>query len=265
MMKNVLKKMAGGPGAAVLALLVAAGACQAAVTINLSLAVDTTAKTWEVYATLTDPSDETLGLHGIGIDVWGSQGTDPYGAWTGDLKVNNGTDPLGYIMLETGMSPSFPPSWNIGFYNNAQAGTVSGTGILLMGVMQANTHRENTKSSVTYNNIAKGVGELAGSTPINGGTISWDYPVLVAWGEYTGTEGWINVALRKDDAGQATSVTVLPSATDMPTPTTSGASFNTFSPMAGDDYRASVYVPEPATLALLGLGGAGLILGRKRR
>jgi hypothetical protein len=264
-MKNVLKKMAGGLGAAVLALVVAAGACQASVTINLSLTADTVAKTWEVYATLTDPSNETLGLHGIYFDVWGSQ--SEYGPWTGEVTVNDGTDPLGEMVLPSGMSPTFTTTpkaaFDIGFKANAEPGTVVGTGMELMGVMQRNAHQARVKDSVTYNSILQGVGETAGSAPVNGGTIEWDYPVLVAEGTYTGTTGWINVSLYKNDAGQATSVTVLPAT--LPTPTASGASFSTSYPMAGDDYRASFYVPEPATLALLGLGGLGLILSRKRR
>ena len=249
-MRNVLKKM-GGLGAAVLALVVAAGACQASVSINLTLAADTMAKTWTVYATLTDPSSETLGLHGIYFDAWGSQ--TQYGDWTGGLAVDSITNDL-------------PQGWHtsvgiIGFGNlDTTPGTPTGTGFALSGSFQSNTHKEKLSGGVTYNNILKGVGETSGSAPPG---ITWAYPVLVAEGTYTGSAGWLNVSLRKNIAGTATSVTVLPAT--LPTPTAAGVAFNTFSPMAGDNYRASVYIPEPATLALLGLGGLGLILNRKRR
>ena len=273
-MRNALKKMVG-LGAAVLAVVVAAGACQASVYINLSMTADTVAKTWAVYATLTDASGETLGLHGIGIDVWGSQGALPYGAWTGGLAVNDGTDPLGEIVLPSGVTPTFPATpkaaWNIGFTEQTRPGAVVGTGIELMGAMQPSTHRQRAIGTVTYNNILKGVGETAGTAPA-AVTIEWDHPVLVAEGMYTGDVGWLNVSVRKDDGliepwriGQASSVSVLPAS--LPAPSAGGVDIipPPFIPMAGTDYRASVYVPEPATLALLSLGGLSLLLRRKRR
>jgi len=134
----------------------------------------------------------------------------------------------------------------------------------LLGSLQANMHT----ADATYDNILVGVGKVAGSAPsMIPATIVWAHPVLVAEGTYTGTEGWINVSLRKgtdpakpEEFGKATSVTMLPD--ELPA---SGVTFATSSPMAGDDYRASFFVPEPATLALLGLGGLGVLLRRKRR
>jgi len=256
-MRNAAKKMAG-LGVAVL-MLAAAGVCQAAVTIDLSITADTGTKTWQVHATVTDSSDESLGLHGIGIDVWGSQ--TQYGPWTGGLSVNDGVDPLGVMVLPMGVCPTY--FWTIGFGANQVGGDVVGTGIELMGVMQPSVHQQRTISSVVYNSILKGVGETSGSAPVLGGDVSWDHPVLVAEGTYTGDVGWLNVSLYKDQAGKATSVSVLPAT--LPAPTTGGASFAAVYPMAGTNYRASVFVPEPATLALVALGGLGLVFGRKRR
>jgi len=250
-MRNALKKIAGGLGAAVLALVVAAGACQASVIANLSLSVDQGTQTWKVYLTLTDTSNETLGLNGVYIDVWGSE--TEYGPWEGALDVNSATSklPSGYALIGGQGTAQ-------GFGSNA-AGTAVDTGYEKFGSMQANMHT----ADATYDNILVGVGKVAGSVPsMIPAAIEWAHPVLVAEGTYTGTtEGWINVSLKKDaGTGEVTSATVLPD--ELPA---SGETFNTFSPMAGDDYRASFYVPEPATLALLGLGGLGLILGRKRR
>ena len=252
-MRNALKKMVG-LGAAVLALVVAAGACQASVIANLSLTVDQGAKTWKAYLTLSDPSSETLGLNGIYLDVWGS-GTQ-YGPWTGVLVVDSITNdlPLGFHS-SVGV---------IGFGVN-DALTPTGTGFTLSGSMQSNLHKEKLSGGTTYNNILKGVGKTSGSAPPG---ITWEYPVLVAEGTYTGYLGWLNVSVRKDENplsptfGQATSVTVLPN--PLIAPTTGGAAFTTFSPMTGDDYRASFFVPEPATQTLLALGGLG-VLRRKRR
>jgi len=254
-MRNALKKM-GRLGAAVLALVMAAGVCQASVTANLSLAVDQGTQTWSAYLTLTDTSSETLGLSGVYIDVWGS-GTE-YGPWTGGLDVDSATSklPSGYALIGgSGTTQGFGAS---------AAGTAVDTGYELLGSLQANMHT----ADATYDNILVGVGKVAGSAPsMIPATIVWAHPVLVAEGTYTGTEGWINVSLRKgtdpakpEEFGKATSVTMLPD--ELPA---SGVTFATSSPMAGDDYRASFFVPEPATLALLGLGGLGVLLRRKRR
>ncbi|MCX5653888.1 MAG: autotransporter-associated beta strand repeat-containing protein, partial [Planctomycetota bacterium] len=62
-MRNVVKKMAG-PGAAILALVLTAGIARAEIlpTVDLSMTVDQVAKTWKVYATITDPENRTSGL-----------------------------------------------------------------------------------------------------------------------------------------------------------------------------------------------------------
>jgi len=255
-MRNAAKKMAG-LGVAVL-MLAAAGVCQAAVTIDLSITADTGTKTWQVHATVTDPSNESLGLHGIGIDVWGSQ--TQYGPWTGGLSVNDGTDPLGEIVLPVGACPTY--WWTIGFGAITVPGDVVGTGIELMGVLQPSVHQQRTISSVIYNSILKGAGETSGSAPVLGGDVSWAHPVLVAEGTYTGDFGWLNVSLYKDQAGKAVSVTVLPAS--LPAATTGGAPFATFSPMAGTNYRDSVFVPEPATLALVAVGIGAVVLRMRR-
>ena len=252
-MRSALKKMAGGLVAAVLALVVAAGACQAAVIINLSLDVNTGAKEWSVYATLTDPSNETLGLAGLGFDAWGSQ--TEYGDWSGPLAVDSFTRTLPAGLY---FKPPTGPMLSLGF-TELHSGAAVGTGYELIGAAQSSTHTI-IVDGVTYDNILQGVGESAGSAPSSYGDIVWADPVLVAEGTYTGTEGWVNVSLRKDTMGLATSAWVLPDAIPV-----SGSSYVAFYPDAGDDYRASVYVPEPATLALLGLGGLGLLLRRKRR
>jgi len=220
-------------------VLLAAGACQASVIANLSLSVDQVGQKWYAYLTLSDPANQTLGLHGVYIDVWGSQ--TKAGPWSGPLSISTHT-----IKLPKGMTDP-DDEMAVGFTSNTANGTKVGTGYTFVGAMQSN---EYVADSHGYTSIIMGVGEVAGSHQI--GTtryINYTNPVLVAQGAYTGTVGWINVS------AATTSMTLLPASLSLPTV------FSSFSP--GGVNGASVYAPEPATLALMGLGG--LILSRKRK
>ena len=219
-MRNVLQKKMVGLGAAVLALVVAAGACQASVTANLSLTVNTGTQMWYAYLALSDTSSETLGLHGVYIDVWASETSA--GPWSGPLSITSRT-----IKLPKGMTEN--DGMFVGFSNLTQQGTKVGTGYTLVGAFQSNDY---VADGDGYKSIIMGVGEAGGSHQIGATTyINYTNPVLVAQGAYNaGVEGWINVSATTG------SMTLLPASLTLPK-----EGFNTFSP--GVVNVASFHVP----------------------
>ena len=197
----------------------------------LSLAVDTGAKTWSVYLTLSDTGSETLGLHGMYINVWGSETEG--GPWTGPLDITSRLRKLPKGATET-------DEMDVGFYNLQVSGVKVGTGYKQFGTLQSNTYEEDSEH---YTNILLGVGEAAGSHPIGAADyIDYTNPVLVAQGSYTGVLGWINVSAVNPDTG-VVDVTLLPAS--LPVLGSTLNTFHTFSPAASDVHGASFYIVGP--------------------
>jgi len=208
----------------------------APVALNLTLAVDQNAKTWQVFGQISGDTARTLGLHGVSFDVVGAGGT----------VVNSSARDL-----PTGVYTN-PPLFNQFFFTGFVSTTSDGTnGIDIQGA-QGNTHVHSTQFNA--DNIVQGVGLSAGTN--NNATFA--LPALLGHGTYTGAIGTLSVL------GLPQDTTFLPAT--LPASTPSGAGFATFSPdtVTGQTVIIGAGVPEPASLSILALGGVALLTRRRK-
>ncbi|HEX8339552.1 MAG TPA: hypothetical protein VF624_01455 [Tepidisphaeraceae bacterium] len=219
----------------ILASTLLATAASAAVTVQLSLVVDTASRTYNAFATVTDTANETLGLHGLQFDITGSNG------------VNVATS--GVVLPAPTETTDFATFYQKGFKVFRSNGDL---GQDITGYQELVNQLSPTGTG--NNNILEGVGETA-FTETNGAIIATNvaYPVRIAAGTYTGDVGLLTIS------GSTDLTTLLPA--NLPAATSGGAAFNTFSPSAV--LGQAVSVPEPAGLAVVGL--CGLIAARRRR
>lgn len=221
--------------AMMLSAVVAAGAKAAAI-VNLTLTVNTTNNTWQAFET-SSGTTPTSGLAGLQFDVVGS----------GGVAVTSSLNRL-----------PFGADDEIGATGYSTLRANGAAGLAIRGY-QPTTYT--VDSTGTAYSIYTGVGLQAetvnvgnsGGSPTNRALTN---PVLIASGAFTGTNGSLTIS------SDPTLTTLLPS--PMPAATTIGTPIATFSPDSVVGQSVAVGTPEPTSLALLGLGGLGLLARRRQ-
>ncbi len=205
---------------ALAAVAIGAGVAQAAPieTVQLTLVVDTTAKTWSAYEQNSDAS-QTSGLAGISFDVVGS----------GGIGVDSSFFDLPFDADKDGAGPT-------GFGTQVQNGFPS-AGLAIQG-FQPTTFTVNKAKDVTsvylgvgnqaetVNTSDDGKGANHGASPGTVSTTTLTDPVLIGDGTFTGTSGALTIS---SSTGR---INLLPA--QMPTATTGGAPVLEFQPRCCD-------------------------------
>jgi hypothetical protein len=210
--------------AGALALLAPAAIAQASM-VTLDLTAD--GGQWQVWAAV---SGDCRGLDGFTLDVTATGGLTVTGSLNLAPQSDNGTaDLFGFY--------NFRSNGHGGPGQNIEAGQET-----VYGPPGENVPAKDAK-------VLLDVGLAAGSRvdALSGHTITWEAPVLLASGTYSGPAGWLQVD------GQCTVLKTL-----------SGGGWTgpgnvEFATVVGD----TVQVPEPATLGLAA-AGLGLLAARRR-
>lgn len=212
-----------------LAAVITCGLAASAQAAMVTLSITADDGTWRAYASVGDGCE---GLASFIIDVKG----------TGDLTVTGSVN-------ESPKSDSELADL-FGFYKYRNDGDL-GIGI---------TVGQDTLYDAPGNNdpvkdakVLQLVGIEAGSKDdvLSGNTITWEAPVLVASGTYSGVEGWMSVDLGDGQINLLSTVGSWSGPGNVEE--------------AGNVVGGSVFVPEPGTICLLAFGGLALIRHRRCR
>lgn len=219
---------------AALGLLAFAGVSAQAgnIVMDLSIVANPATQTWTAYGQIDGDTTRTLGLAGITFNVTGTGGITITNATNLDLPTNN--------------------NGNSGFIDFTSTGT-NGVGI---GGGQ-HTIAYTIKSGRL--NVITGVGLTSGDLYTGDNEVIWAHPVKLADGTYTGNAGAINIS------ATANYISFLPAS--LPTPNSNGVTITGIISPADLVNGGSVpisAIPEPASLAIIGLGAMGLLARRRR-
>ena len=182
---------------------------------------------WQVYATVA--GEDTAGLQGFIVDVVGTAGL------TVTASVNEA--PMGY-------DPTVPPYGALFGFHKYRSDGAAGIGVAAL----QNTSYGDTPDPVLDALVLQGVGMTPGSKMAT----VWAMPVLLASGTYAGEVGLLTVTVGDGD------ILVLDDV---------GASWEGPGNVsyAGEVIPGEVFIPEPITLTLLGVGGLGVLLRRRKK
>ena len=207
----------------------------AAVTVQRSRVVNPVTSSYQAFATVVDPSGETLGLHGLEFDITGAGGATVLAS---NISLPAPTETL-----------DFTTFYQKGFKQFRSDGAAGQD----IRAYQDNVNQLSPTGSGN-NNLLELVGEAAfvetnGVLPPTAAAA----PVLIATGSFAGITGTLTIT------GSPALTTLLPA--ELPAATANGAAFATFSPAAVTGQ--TVGVPEPAS-ALAAVLAAGMLCGLRR-
>ena len=217
-------------------LAVGLAATAQAATVTLSLDVDQNAKTWAALAQL-DTDVDNNGLASISVDVVGH----------GGVTVNSSK-----CEMPQGFTAGFQP-WGFKFLRFDQAVPPDIPGIGVGASLDTISWPRTTLFVTDYAFLP---GSKANANPADGPPlVEWFVPALIASGTYTGESGMLTINLTQDALAGVLK-----------------KGFNYGDPPGQGDVEPAqvipgeaIIIPEPGTLALLLLGGLGLLVFQLRR
>jgi hypothetical protein len=240
--------------AAALSMAVGAATAADAAVVSLSIAATPTSSaggTYQVFAAVTDdtstatllanPSGKVAGIASFAIDIEGTGGAAITSRTRrAPLGIYSGTDPIN-------------PDAQFGFTTFNNGTLANGRVSNLFG--RQNTSYGDANDPASDYLIVPGVG-IDAVTNFRGTTVSFTAPVLLAEGAYTGSVGSLSVSvplgsfvnLLQDTSTEAGRQYTGPGRVEAASLVVPG----------------TAVVPEPATLAVIGLAAGGLLLRRRR-
>ena len=208
----------------ILAMIAVLGMATVAQAAMVNLSITAGGGEWEVRASVVGGSE---GICDFGVDIVGSGGI------TVDSSLN---------VAPEGLDPSAYQWWGL---TDMRSDGTAGVGIVASQKAIYSGGNDPAQDAL----VVQGLGQDAGSRDcLVNGTISWDADILLASGTYTGSVGTLTVTGIGWNLLSTVGSWQGPGNLEAPTAVNSD----------------SIFVPEPATLTLLVLGSAGLVVRYRR-